>query len=376
MKKIQGAAMALIMTLAIMGSALPAQADESQDFGKAGDIAGVIAGVTTVGTLLTEAATRSNITVDIDVFQESDLPEAERNKFVLKTPAIAYTPHPGKERLEREYLGSDEKKIRRIKTRCYDAYEEFEDFLDSLPESSPAKAQGDLVHENWKNMKTTTDVSELIKDVGEFQRLIASDPSEAAKKLNSTLNSMTTMMVDISSASATLLSSRSNGPIVSEGTQAVLAESEMIDTITRKSNAHRWVRLNQAKSHNGPGNTNTIIYLDSPAVPVIKSAAYNPEKFVSANMAAYERVFMSLGAIVTLPDATSSDSGPQKNMYSVQSALAKAERAKGANAGKLQKAFLELVALQNKSGVTAKEVKAKLTQIAQDLGAGETKKAE
>jgi hypothetical protein len=96
-----------------------------------------------------------------------------------------------------------------------------------------------------------------------------------------------------------LLTSTPNvGPISNEVTQMLLTPGRVLAGIAdpRKANKSRWKPFGYASVHGGPGDSNTIFYMENAAYPVLKSAKFDPNAFIEANGQLYQRAFSVIAA--------------------------------------------------------------------------------
>ncbi|NJL72492.1 MAG: hypothetical protein HC888_13455 [Candidatus Competibacteraceae bacterium] len=71
------------------------------------------------------------------------------------------------------------------------------------------------------------------------------------------------------------------GPIANDVLQSVLTENGFIDEIVSKDAKRRWKPFTASSSKARTGNSNTVIYLENLATPVLKTAQFDPSAFVA-----------------------------------------------------------------------------------------------
>lgn len=105
-------------------------------------------------------------------------------------------------------------------------------------------------------------------------------------------------------------SSANLGPINNEVTQVLLSQGKVLSKITDESEANesRWHCFSHCVSEGGPGNNDTVFYMENQAMPVLKSASFDPTKFIAADGAIYKEALAALANV-----ATQKASGAGKN---------------------------------------------------------------
>lgn len=167
---------------------------------------------------------------------------------------------------------------------------------------------------------------------------------------------------------ATVTHSLNVGPLVQEGIQTLLAQSKAIDIVMDPQNEKRWVKVNKVHSYYGAGNSNTIIYFENLAVPILKQATYNPNNFIVANKVAFEKAFNTAADLVGLPSSKAGTGADTRNIWVVRANLANAEQMKRENARKLQEALNAAETLKVKGVPNGSTMTLELEKIAAGLG--------
>jgi hypothetical protein len=130
------------------------------------------------------------------------------------------------------------------------------------------------------------------------------------------------------------------GPISNEVTQVLQAANRGLGIISDPTNAERW-RLDAAYavSDAGPGNHNSIIYFENMGLPVVKSSAFDPTKFVVAAGAVYKQVFSAAVAAfgAPLPATAGAAGAPDMQSSNVIATRARVRNAEKAAAAARQK---------------------------------------
>ena len=73
-----------------------------------------------------------------------------------------------------------------------------------------------------------------------------------------------------------------------------LLTSDAIPDITSPANASRWQKFSHASSEGTAGTHDAIIYLENLGLPILKSSAFDPTKFVVANGQIYRKAFSAM----------------------------------------------------------------------------------
>jgi hypothetical protein len=132
------------------------------------------------------------------------------------------------------------------------------------------------------------------------------------------------------------------GPISNEVTQVLQAAGRGLSVITDPANVDRW-RLGAAyaKSDAGAGNHNSIIYFENMGLPIVKSSAFDPTKFVVAQGALYRQVFSAAVATfgAPLPGTAGAAGAPDFQRSNIIATKAKIRNAEKATAAARQKIF-------------------------------------
>jgi len=109
--KIKLVSQSAAIAVAVASLCGPAHADgDAKDLNSAGSVAGILAGIAAAGTIVTEATTRSKVSIVVDVYQDTELlpgkpafPEDPKNRrskgFRLDRPSVGYYPSPADARL-------------------------------------------------------------------------------------------------------------------------------------------------------------------------------------------------------------------------------------------------------------------------------------
>jgi hypothetical protein len=100
-----------------------------------------------------------------------------------------------------------------------------------------------------------------------------------------------------------LTSSPNLGPITNEVTQFLLTPGKSIGAIADPVNETRWKPFSYCRVNTGPGNNDVVFYMENDGRPILKSAAFDPTKFIVANGKIYQRAFSVLAGAIT-DDAT------------------------------------------------------------------------
>jgi hypothetical protein len=147
------------------------------------------------------------------------------------------------------------------------------------------------------------------------------------------------------------------GPISNEVTQVLHAANQGLSVISDPANADRWrISTAHANSRAGPGNHNSIIYFENMGLPVVKSSAFDPTKFVVAAGALYRQVFSASVAAFGAPlPATAGPAGApdfqSSNLIATRARVRNAEKAATAARQKILDALK--VAIDEQKKVTA-----------------------
>ncbi|HZK80845.1 MAG TPA: hypothetical protein VFC46_07255, partial [Humisphaera sp.] len=88
------------------------------------------------------------------------------------------------------------------------------------------------------------------------------------------------------------------GPISNDVMQFVVGQRRLLSLITRdnEDNEGRWHCFTRCFSRGGTGNNDTVFYMENMALPVLKSATFDPSKFLAADGSIYKQALASLGA--------------------------------------------------------------------------------
>lgn len=154
------------------------------------------------------------------------------------------------------------------------------------------------------------------------------------------------------------------GPIKNEVMQVLLTEGDHMDRITDPKNAKYWREINSVRSSVGAGNHDVVIYLENMATPTLKSAAYDPSKFIEANAMLYQMTFDNVVSLLGTP-AGSDDANPL-NLISLKEKGLKLENAKRQAANTMLDSLRKVVATYE-SSPTAEKAKSTLSDIVLSL---------
>lgn len=108
------------------------------------------------------------------------------------------------------------------------------------------------------------------------------------------------------------------GPISNEVFQVITTAGDSLARLTRKDAAMFWNRVNSVRSRGGPGNLDSVVYLENMAMPVLKSSTFDPTKFIVANGMIYRKAFAAAVEVFGVPVSTGDGGGSELNMISQQ----------------------------------------------------------
>lgn len=157
---------------------------------------------------------------------------------------------------------------------------------------------------------------------------ILEQANKKTSEIISTVRNLPTTIEGIELPSAPALSprvgvSQNAGPIVDEATQPLLTLNSFIDTVTDPRNRRNWKRLNYARSFSSSGNHAAVIYMENWAVPVLKSARFDPTQFVVAAAKLYSTALTTFAGVYGLPITNLTDKedtpllDPTLNFYTI-----------------------------------------------------------
>lgn len=98
----------------------------------------------------------------------------------------------------------------------------------------------------------------------------------------------------------TILNDVNLGTIRQEVVQALLT-SKAIPKITAPENQRNWQPFSSAWSKGHAGNHDVIIYLECLGIPILKSSAFDPSKFLVANGQVYRKAFTAIAGVLGVP---------------------------------------------------------------------------
>ncbi len=162
-----------------------------------------------------------------------------------------------------------------------------------------------------------------------------------------------------------------SGPISNEVAQVLQAANRGLSIISDPVNANRWRLSANAKSRGGAGNQNSVIYFENIALPIVKSSAFDPTKFVVAEGALYRQVFAASVAAfgVPLPGTAGTPGAPDmqsSNIIVTKARILNAEKATAAAQKKILDALKATIDEQKKVA-SAKSVTPALIAEAQGV---------
>jgi hypothetical protein len=97
------------------------------------------------------------------------------------------------------------------------------------------------------------------------------------------------------------------GPLSNEVTQNVLTPGTVLGRILDPANARNWLSFSPNSVCAGPGNNDIVFYMENQGTPILKSANFDPTKFIVAAGAVYERAFSILADASSGSTAASAD---------------------------------------------------------------------
>ncbi len=157
------------------------------------------------------------------------------------------------------------------------------------------------------------------------------------------------------------------GPLAQEVTQVVLSKGKMLDAITNPKYDANWQHFSHALSDGGTGDHNAVIYFENMGFPVLKSSAFNPDKFVEAFSKTYKIAFGAIASAYGVPVGKVDD----KNAISGLDPISLAARQKKAEqmSADAKKAILNALDELSQMDLTAVDATkvAKLTDLATKL---------
>ncbi len=154
------------------------------------------------------------------------------------------------------------------------------------------------------------------------------------------------------------------GPIKNEAIQVLLTENKVLSRITEPSAQRYWKTLPLARSSAGPGNHNTVVYLENMATPTLKSARYDPNDFIIANAQLTKTLLHALATSAGTLSAAQEEYRPY-NLLSIREEVIEAEAAKREAQTSMIQALREVIRANEQDGGDAKatiENAAKLLQ--------------
>lgn len=114
------------------------------------------------------------------------------------------------------------------------------------------------------------------------------DPVKAVETIEAEAETTISITLDAITTSVSL------GPVSNEVTQIVLTPGKLLGRIADPANAGSWRSFSHCASNAGPGNNDVIFYMENQATPILKSATFDPTKFIVAGGAIFERAFSVL----------------------------------------------------------------------------------
>lgn len=207
-----------------------------------------------------------------------DLPDDV--KVSIGKAAAAYQPVPGTG--AREQIVDFLNKIRSAVSSNADATKRINSLLTTL---GAASADSNAVPTN-KNAPNLQPVLSAI-----FFQVRIETLSESA----------ITIVVNALTASVNL------GPISNDVMQFLVSHRKIVSMITRDSEDDHWHSFSHCISQCGAGNNDTVFYMENMALPVLKSATFDPNAFLAADGSIYKQALAALG---TLTGNTSKNSSP------------------------------------------------------------------
>ena len=108
-----------------------------------------------------------------------------------------------------------------------------------------------------------------------------------------------------------LLSDSNFGPLVNEIMQEVMSRSRAIDLMVDERYKGYWRPFQSASSWNGPGDQNTVIYLENMGTPILKTGSFDPGQFIAAFGNLYRVALTSLASTVVQPLGSGSTANPK-----------------------------------------------------------------
>lgn len=98
-----------------------------------------------------------------------------------------------------------------------------------------------------------------------------------------------------------LIADFNSGPIANEVIQFMVSSKGTFGFLTDPANEARWHPFSEGRSKAGQGNHNSIVYMENMALPIVKSSAFDPTKFIVANAALYRRAFAVAADVMGAP---------------------------------------------------------------------------
>lgn len=166
----------------------------------------------------------------------------------------------------------------------------------------------------------------------------------------------------------TFLTAVNLGPISNELIQQLLAQSKAIDVVTDPKNKRSWERFAVAQSRAVMGDENAVVYLEDAATPVLKSATFDPSKFIEANAKMFQVAFTSATNLVGLPQP--GDAPTDTNLFDLKKKKRESQSQLKSDQMAFRAALLSLMGELANEERNNTSVAAALRTAATQLGAG------